>query len=127
MSSRPNAMGDRAQADINMVQKRGLAPVRSSVDIKVIAERPAEVDLISNEVFSFLTSCRTVLPGLTGIHQVEGVSAGPVSPFEDDDHLFFVQLEMPYVMPYKWDWSITPTLLGQIGLYINDELRIDLS
>lgn len=127
MSTRPQVMGDRAKADIDMLSRKGLTLVRSSVDVKVIAERPSEVDIIANEVFSFLTTCRTVLPGLTGIHQIEGASSSQVNTFEDADHLFFVQMEMPYVMPYKWDWAITPTLLGQIGLYINDELRIDLS
>jgi len=126
MSTQPISMGDLAQANMMAPQKTKTTFVTSAIDVKVLSRKPNECDILANEVFSFFTACRTVLPYLTKIHKIENISASPVTPYEDDDHVHYVQVQMAYTMQYKWDWSITPTLLGQIGLYINDDLVIDL-
>jgi hypothetical protein len=119
-------MGDMAQGRLTTSTRDKTTFVSSAVDVKVLSRRPSEADILGNEVFSFFTACRTVLPYLTNIHRIENISSSPVTPYEDDDHLHYVQISMAYTMQYKWEWSITPTLLGQIGLYINDDLVIDL-
>jgi hypothetical protein len=121
------SMGDTAQWSTNTGIKNGLTLVQSSVDVKAVSKRETEADILGNQVFSFFVSCRTILPALTTVQRIESISLSPVSPYEDDDHMFFTQINLSYSMKYKWDWEITPTLLNEIGLFINDELKVDIS
>jgi len=127
VNSQPISMGDTAQASFDGITKKGTTFVQSSVDIKTIARTSGEVDTISNEVYSFLVACRTILPALSAIHQIRSISLTPVAPYEEDDHMFYTHAVVDYVMQYKWNWSITPILLREIGLHINDDLIMDLS
>lgn len=126
MTTQQLSMGDRTQASLASYNTQGFTGVHSSVDITVLSGRATTTDIIATEVFGFLTSCRTVLPALMGIQQITGIDASPVAPYEDDDHMYHVQLSLRYFMQYQWSKTLSPTVLGQIGLFINDELRVDL-
>jgi hypothetical protein len=127
MSTQQLVIGDRAQAALGLAESKGSTGVHSSVDISVISKHPTTTDIIATEVFGFLTSCRTILPALVSLHQITGISASPVAPYEDDDHMYQVQLSLNYFMQYKWTKTLSERVLAEIGLYINDIHRLDLT
>jgi len=126
ISTQPVSLGDMAEASLGRTLQSKTTMVQSNVTIKTLSKKSGEVDLLSNIIYGFLVSCRTVLPALTSIHQIRGVDMSPVAPLEGDDHMFYTQASIGYVMQYHWTWDITPVLLSEIGLHINDELVLDL-
>lgn len=125
-SSQGVSMGDTVHYPASGESKKGMTLIQSSVDVKALARRESEADILGNQIFSFFVSCRTILPALTSIQRVDTISLSPVIPYEEDDHMYFTQINLGYTMKYKWDWGITPEILNEIGLFINDELKVDI-
>jgi len=126
ISTQPVGLGDIAEASLGTTKKYKTTVVQSGVVIKILSKKSAEVDLLSNVIYGFLTSCRTILPALTSIHQIKGIDMSQVATLEEDDHMFYTQASINYVMQYQWTWDFTPVLLNEIGLHINEELILDL-
>jgi len=126
ISSQPPIIGDMMRGNLGDLTATKATMVNSSIDITIVSRGESQTDILSNEVFQFLVACRTMLPNLTAIQQVHSVTATPVTNFMEDDHRFMAQVSAQYIMQYKWDWQIIPILLNEIGLFINDELRMDL-
>lgn len=120
-------LGDVAASDSYSNHKNKTTLVSSTVQVTSIGEKYAEVDLLASEMFNFLVSARTVLPGLTTIHRINALDLGPVSPFEEDTRLYSCSAVMSYSMQFKWVWSIDDDPLNGLGVFLNDEKRIDLS
>jgi hypothetical protein len=126
VSSNPIALGDLAEGSFSRTLRNKTSLVSSSVEIKTIARHSAEVDLLSQIIYSFLISCRTVLPALTSMHQIQSISLTPVAAYEEDDHMYYTQATFSYVMQYQWTWDMAPVLLNAIGLHINEKHTLDL-
>jgi len=126
MSSQIAGMGDTVDARLGRTLQYKTSMVQSSVQIKTIAKHSGEVDILSNIIYNFLLTCRTVLPSLTSIHSIQGVSMSPVAQFEESDHLYYTQASIEFIMQYQWTWDFTPMLFDKIGFYLNNKLIIDL-
>lgn len=126
ISSQPSSMGDMAESYLSQTREDKTSLVQSNVTIKTLSKRSGEVDILSNIIYGFLVSCRTVLPSLTSIHQIKSMDMSPVSTLEGDDHMYYTQASMEYVMQYQWTWDFTPVLLEGIGLHIINDLVLDL-
>lgn len=116
-------LGDTAFSSSKENFKNKTALVNSAVNLTAIGAKSAEVDLLASELFNFLVSTRTVLPGLTSIHKINSVDLGPVSAFEEDTRLYSCQASLTYSMQYKWVWSTENTQLNGINTFINDTLN----
>ena len=126
VSTQPAVLGDRASGSLGTTLSSRTTLVQSSVQVKVISKRSGEADILSNVVYNFLLTCRTVLPALTSIHNIQAISMSPIAQLEEDDHMFYTQASIDYTMQYQWTWDIVPTLLEEIGFHINDKLTIDI-
>lgn len=98
----PIVIGDTAAFSVSTNNKLRSTLVRSSVEIKVIAKFPKEVDILSQHIFNILLMSRTVLTGLLGITVIEGISMSQVAQLDQDDHMYFTSISMGYQMQYSW-------------------------
>lgn len=119
VTSNPIALQDIASGDIRTFNTLKTTMVGSSVVIKVISPNKTEVEIISNEVFNFLTSVRVILPKLTTILQVSSLNMTQVNKVYRDLPQYYIQCSMSYVMQYLWTHIIPQTLLESAVANIN--------
>ena len=123
----PIVIGDLATMNIKTGNSRDTTMVRSSVEIKVLAKKPKEVDILSQHIFNTLVMSRTMLTGLLGVTMVDSVSMSQVSQLEQDDHMYFTAITMPYQMQYSWTNIIPQNVLASILIYVKGNLEIHLN
>lgn len=123
----PIVIGDLATMNIKTGNSRDTTMVRSSVEIKVLAKKPKEVDILSQHIFNTLVMSRTMLTGLLGVTMVDSVSMSQVSQLEQDDHMYFTAITMPYQMQYSWTNIIPQNILASILIYVKGNLEIYLN
>lgn len=112
-------LGDMATHNMLMDSYMKSSMVHSSVDIKVVSRRKAEVENISQFIFTVCMMYRTVLPKLTGGHMFDSLSLSPVSMFDQDDKMFITNLSYNYQMQYRWSQEIDGILLRSVSAIIN--------
>ena len=95
--------------------------LHSSLTIKVISKHSAEVDILSNEIFSFLTTTRTALTKHAPIQFTSSINLSEISKFEQDDTMFYCVAGMQYTLQYKWVTWMEKNILGFIGLYLTTD------
>lgn len=118
-SASPISLSDRAATNIKTMNSIGTSIVRSSIEVKVISKEPAEVDILGQHVFNVLQFCRVMLAGLLNITAIDSVSMSHVALIEQEDHMYFVSISMPFQQQYKWSAINTDNLLASIGNSMN--------
>ena len=118
------AQGDLAHVHINSMNSRKTAMVNSATIIKVIGDTYGSVDILANEVFNMLITARTLLPNVTTIHQITGISATPVATFDEGDHMYYSQITLSYIMQYLWIHVVPENILRSIDLTLNNNSTI---
>ena len=93
--------------------------VHSSINIKIISKHSAEVDILSNEVFSFLVASRTAMTKHMPIQMSSSIMMSEISKFEQDDTMFFCSAQMSYVLQYKWVTWMLQNLIKSISVYLS--------
>jgi len=121
VNSNQISAGDMGVQSIHTHNSMKTSLVQSSVEIKVLSKNSGEVDHLSNEVYNFLLMCRTVFPKMLGIHMANNPSMSPISPMEQDDHMYYCVASLPYQTQYMWRHLIPQNILNGIHLYINNE------
>jgi hypothetical protein len=118
----PTVIGDRGTMNLRTSAGTYTTLVSSSVNVKVIGRTQATTDILANEVFNFLTTCRTLLPRLTAVHTVQGINLSEIGPLEQDDSLFVCIASLNYAMQYRWVQIDPVLLLKGIDFYVNEDL-----
>ena len=95
--------------------------VHSSITIKIISKHSAEVDILSNEILSFLTVTRTALTKHTPIQISTSISLSEIGKFEQDDTMFYSAATMQYVLQYKWLGWMERNVVRSIGVYLTTD------
>ena len=90
------------------------------MNIQVISKTKAEVEIISQHIFSLLLMCRTHMPRLLGIHMANSISLSEVSKMEDDDTIFHTQMVLDYSIQYKWTQETKNEVLRSIATQISE-------
>lgn len=111
VSTQPIVLQDIAAANVKTFNSYKTTLVSSSVVIKVISPNKTEVEIISNEVFNFLSASRVILPKLTTILRISSISMTQVNKVYRDLPQYYVQCSMSYEMQYLWTHIIPQTLL----------------
>ena len=119
----PAMIGDFAGADLMNYIKRGSGLLSSSVNILVGSRSKPDVEIISQHIFSYLMTCRTHLPRLTGVHMAMNISLSDVSRADDDDEFFQSSITLSYVMQYLWTQTEVLDKLNSIIMSFNDKLN----
>lgn len=112
--------GDHALPDFPRPQSIKSNLITSSVDYRVSARTYSECDILSNEVYNFLITCRTVLPKMVGILHVNNVALSPPMQTEQDDQIYVCTASFSYVMQYRWVHIDTEKLISSIHIFLND-------
>lgn len=120
----PTIVGDLAHVDLPTHLKAGSNLVTSSVNIQVISKTKAEVEIISQHIFSLLLMCRTHMPRLLGIHMANSISLSEVSKMEDDDTIFHTQMVLDYSIQYKWTQETKNEVLKSIATHISGSHQV---
>lgn len=123
----PIVIGDLGTMRVKTGNSRDTTIVRSSVEIKVLSKKPKEVDILSQHIFNTLIMSRTMLTGLLGITMIDSVSMSQVSQLEQDDHMYFTAISMPFQMQYSWTNIIPQTIISSLLLYVNENLELQLN
>jgi hypothetical protein len=122
-STTPAFLGDTAVTDIRLGSAMKTSIVHSSVIVKVISDNLGQVDILANEIFNLLLTCRTVLPQHTSIQTITNISMSDITPFTQGVNQRLCTIMLSYSMQYRWT-SIPPQLLLQ---GINQKLYTGLS
>jgi len=117
--SQPAVIGDRAAAMLSGCQKTQTTMVTSSIMARAVSKNYMEADLLGNDVFNFFVACRTLLPQLTSISTVNGLSMSQVHPFTQDDSQYQCIVSIVFQMQYRWTTMLTPKVLEGYSLFIN--------
>lgn len=108
------SQGDLASVHMQSMNARKTSLVNSATIIKVVGENYGTVDILANEVFNMLITARTILPRLTTIHQIIGISTAPINTFDEGDHKYYSQITLSYLLQYQWIHLIPENLLNSI-------------
>lgn len=101
-SIQPIVIGDRAAIFPAKSTDFGVGMVQASISFRILSKIKEESDIIGQIVFGMLSACRTMLPGILGIHSVESIQASDVSRFDQDDAMFLCMETMMFSMQYHW-------------------------
>jgi len=110
------SQGDLAAAQLTSMQVKHTSLITSGTVIKVIGDNYGTVDILANEVFNMLITARTLLPRMTTIHQIVGISVSPISTFDEGDHMYFAQIDVSYLLQYQWTLTVPELILESIAL-----------
>jgi hypothetical protein len=120
ISSQQFAIGDRAVHNLKTNNEVRSSLVNSGVEVKIISKASMEVEILSNEVFNFLLMCRRVFPNILGLHSADTPGLTPITPYEQDDSMYYCVGSLPFSMQYKWVHLVPQTILDNIGFYNDD-------
>lgn len=113
------ATGDIGGIGKHTQNKSKTSMINSSVNFHIASKLNGEVDILRNEIFNFLTTCRTLLPQLTGLHNVNNTAVSPVGQFEQDGPTYFSNGLLAYTIQYKWSDTIPQNILKSVQLNEN--------
>ena len=132
INTQPIVLGDRVvdnftgkvpplDDNLRIFNKYQTTQLQSNITIKVISKHSAEVDILSNEIFSFLTTTRTALTKHTPIQMSTNITVSEIGKFEQDDTMFYCAATMAYTLQYKWASFLRRNLLRSITVYLSTE------
>lgn len=121
INASPISMGDHAQPDHPRPRSIKSTLVNSSVDYRIIGRTYSECDILSNEIFNFITSCRTLFPKIFNIHQVSNTALSPVMQAEHDDQTYVSSASFSYLMQYRWVHIDVERLISSIHIFLNGD------
>ncbi len=102
LNTAPIAMGDRAFENLKANTSRSTGLVYSSIIVKALADSHGQAEILANEVFNMLITCRTFLPSLTSVLQLQNMSLSEVMEYDEGDHKYYATASVSYAMQYKW-------------------------
>lgn len=118
-SSSQIIIGDRAAMNTFTHNKIESTLLNSTVEVRVLAKQPREVDVLSQHVFNILMLCRVILPAQLGITVANQISMSQVMPMEQDDQMYFTSISLGYQMQYLWKHFIPEIALDSILVKLN--------
>lgn len=125
-NSQAVSTGDMASKNMSNCTTTKTSLVTSSCMARVISSSKTDVCIISNEVFNFFMTCRTMLPGrLTSIQSIQNVSMTQAAQAQMDDIAYQCFVSIVYQMQYKWADIVPGAVLEGYVLYIDDEKKMD--
>jgi len=115
----PMDIGDYAHGTIPNNFKAGSNIYYGSISFQVAGRIKAEVEIISQHIFSLLMLRRTHMPKLLGIHMVQSIMLSEVNKMEDDDTMFLAQGGFNYAGQYIWTQTEDNPLLRSVGISVD--------
>lgn len=88
-------------------------------EFRVMARKPEEVEIVAHELMNVLVTCIDLLPKLTSIHKVLGLSLGVVGKMEQDEAMYACNIFMPCQVKYLWVAMPEQVILKAIDLSLN--------
>ncbi|MCB5270518.1 MAG: hypothetical protein LHW56_01585 [Candidatus Cloacimonetes bacterium] len=116
----PQVLGDFAGQNEYTTNSLNTTLVDSSVMVRIITPEAAHTDILGNEIFNLMVSCRKLLPQFTSVLRVNGVSLSTVSPLGSADDQYFSIVSLAYTMQYKWRMLEPQQLLARIDATLTE-------
>lgn len=122
-NSSPLDLGDMSHLHFPSNHKWGANVYSASTNFQVVSKTKAEAEIISQIIFGFLMTSRTLLPKFLNLHMVQSIMLGEVNKMEDDDEMYVVQGMFSYVGQYQWTQNTDDPILKSIGVTVDKMLR----
>lgn len=116
----PQVLGDLGGKNEYNDNSLNTTLVDSSVMVRVLSPEAAHTDILGNEIFNLLVTCRKLLPQFTSVLRVNGISLSGVSPMGTADDQYFCIISLAYTMQYKWRILEPQNLLRRIDATLTE-------
>lgn len=117
INSGQTVLGDKADMQFPESKYTKTNVIQSSIEFRISTKSHAECEVLCNEFFNFILSCRTLLPRITGIHHINATNLSPVQQSEQDDKIYVSTASLQYTMQYIWYHIDPDEVLDSITIF----------